>query len=293
MKILLTGFTGLVGQQLTQYFIGHECHGVSRTPRATSAFKKVWTWEEIGEAVEGMDVVIHMSGESVVGRWSEHKKSLIRSSRVESTRNLVRAMGEAKNKPVRFLCANAVGYYGERGEESLTEGSHAGVGFLAETCKAWETEALKATGIGIQTACMRIGIVLTPKGGALKQMLPAFQMGLGGALGSGKQWMPWIHVADVCAAIHHLATTTSLKSEVYNLTAPQPARQKEFANALGKVLHRPSVMKVPAFALKIAVGEFSEEVLKSVQAKPVALLEEGFTFSYPEIATALDHLCGT
>jgi len=236
-------------------------------------------------------VVIHLAGESVVGRWSEEKKKAIRDSRVQGTRNLAAALAESGAKPAVLVCASAVGFYGNRGDEHLNEQSAAGRGFLAEVCREWEEASRIAVEAGIRTVNVRIGMVLSANGGALGKMLKPFKLGLGGRMASGQQWWSWIHVDDVVRGIHHAMRTESLSGPV-NLTAPNPVRNAEFTKVLGSVLGRPAAFRVPEFALRLAFGEMAAEelFLASQRVEPDKLQASGYRFRFRELRAALENL---
>jgi hypothetical protein len=232
-----------------------------------------------------MDTVIHLAGESVAQRWSPEVKQRIRDSRVIGTRNLVDAIGRVQHQPKALICASAIGFYGDRGDEVLTESSTQGSGFLAQTCREWENEADRARRFGLRVVKMRIGFVLGTDGGALAKMLPAFRAFAGGRLGSGRQWMPWIHANDVAAMFVYAAENEI--SGVWNATSPNPVTNTEFTRELGGALHRPALFPVPSLALKLAFGEFGQHMLDSARVVPEAALKGGFTFAYPELGPAL------
>ena len=240
--------------------------------------------------VTGFDIVIHLSGESVAGRWTAEKKRRIRDSRVVSTKNLSSALATAEKPPSTFLCASAIGYYGNRDDEILTEKSPAGEGFLPEVCREWETATEPAMHAGIRTVNLRFGIVLSRDGGALKQMLLPFRLGLGGKIGSGRQWYSWIHVDDAVSAVTHILAAAALTGPV-NMTGAQPVPNEEFTRALAFAVKRPAIFAVPTFAAKLAVGEFAEEgLLASARVLPKKLVDTGFEFRYQELSAALAHL---
>jgi len=239
------------------------------------------------DLVSGFDTIIHLSGESVAGRWTEAKKKRIRDSRVASTQNLSNALAKAATPPKTFICASAIGYYGNRGEEILNEESPSGTSFLAEVCREWEAATEVAAHAGIRSVNLRIGLVLSPNGGALKQMLWPFRLGLGGKIGSGRQWWSWIHIEDLVCAVHHILQNESLKGSV-NMTAPNPATSAEFTKILAEVLKRPAIFPVPAFAARLAFGEFADEgLLASARVMPRKLMESGFEFRNQELQPAL------
>ena len=296
MRVLISGVTGFIGSRLAAELsqTGHQLWGLSRDPE--SARKKVpqlsdaFAWNPVAQqppagALESVDAVIHLAGEPVTGRWTDKKMQRIRDSRVLGTRHLVKAM-EGANRPPVLVSGSAIGYYGDRGDTELTVDSGPGDDFLANTCREWEAEARKAEALGTRVVIVRTGIVLGDDGGALEAMLPPFKMGVGGPLGSGRQWWSWIHRDDLVGILQTAIEDTSMQG-VYNGTAPNPMRQKEFAKVLGKVLHRPAFMPAPAFALKIVLGGFSTELLSSKRVLPQRLTEGDFTFRYPQLEPAL------
>jgi hypothetical protein len=241
---------------------------------------------ELG-ALEGVDAVVHLAGESIAKRWSARQKERILSSRVLGSRTLVEGLKKLQRRPPVLVAASAVGYYGNRLDEELDETSPPGSGFLAETCKAWEAETRRATDAGIRVAQLRFGIVLSSKGGALGKMLLPFKLGLGGPVGSGRQWMSWVHIDDVVGAIRFALERAELKGPV-NVTAPQPARNGDFSRTLGKVLKRPAFLPAPGFALKIVFGEMADALLLEGQkVLPRALAKAGYAFKFSELEPAL------
>ncbi len=242
-------------------------------------------------AVSGFDAVVHLAGESVVGRWTEEKRRAIRESRVEGTRNLATALAHCEAKPRVLVCASAVGFYGNRGDEPLREESPAGQGFLPEVCREWEDASRIAAEAGIRTVNVRIGLVLSPKGGALGNMLKPFKLGLGGRIGSGQQWWSWIHVDDIVGGIQHAMGTDSLSGPV-NFVAPNPVRNAEFTKVLASVLRRPAFFPVPEFALRLAFGKMAAEelLLASQRVEPGKLNASGYTFRFRELRAALENL---
>ncbi len=292
-RILISGASGLVGSALVPSF---ESQGdeVNRLVRhaATSAHKIRWDPMRAvpPELVSGFDAVIHLSGESVAGRWTEAKKTRIRESRVVSTQNLSRALAKAEKLPTTFICASAIGYYGSRGAEILNEGSSSSAGFLAQVCREWESATAQAAEAGIRTVNLRIGIVLSNNGGALKQMLLPFRLGVGGKIGSGQQWWSWIHIHDLVSAVHHILRHEALRGPV-NMNAPNPVTNAEFTRTLAEVLKRPAILPIPAFAARLAFGELADEgLLASARVEPKKLIENGFQSAYPELGPALRHL---
>lgn len=302
MRVLIGGATGFIGSRLAELLAeaGHEVWGFSRNPdtanKKVASLTQVFPWNPIQqqpptEAFEGVDAVVHLAGESVAGRWTGRKKTLIRDSRVIGTRNLVSALERAKNRPEVLVSASAIGYYGHRGEETLEAEAGPGDDFLAEVCQEWEREAQRASGLGIRVVNPRIGIVLARGGGALQAMLLPFKLGLGGPLGSGRQWWSWIHRDDLTAILRSAVEDSSMAG-VYNATSPEPTRQKEFGKVLGSVLRRPAFMPAPAFALKLVLGGFSAELLASKRVVPSRLRDAGFSFRYPELRPALEQALG-
>jgi uncharacterized protein (TIGR01777 family) len=254
------------------------------------------------ELVSGFDAAIHLSGESVVGRWTEATKKGIRDSRVVSTQNLSQALANAEPRPNTFICASAIGYYGNRGDETLNEESVSGDGFLPEVCREWEAATKTAADTGIHTVNLRIGLVLSHDGGALKPMLLPFRLGLGGRIGNGRQWWSWIHIADLVSAVHHILQNVSNSnverrafspghpiSGPINMTSPNPVTNADFTRTLAATLKRPAILPIPAFAARLAFGELADEgILASARVVPRKLLDSGFQFKYRELRPALE-----
>jgi uncharacterized protein (TIGR01777 family) len=242
------------------------------------------------ELVSGFGAVIHLSGETVAGRWTAAKKKLIRDSRVVSTQNVSNALAQAENKPGVLICASAIGFYGNRGDELLSEGSRSGSGFLAAVCREWEAATQVAADAGIRVVNLRIGIVLSRNGGALKQMLLPFRLGLGGSIGSGRQYWSWIHIADLVAAALYIVETAKVSGPV-NMVSPNPVINAEFTEMLARALRRPAIFPVPAFVLQLIFGEFAKEgLLSSTKVLPEKLTGSGFHFLYPHLKKALAEL---
>jgi uncharacterized protein (TIGR01777 family) len=241
------------------------------------------------EALEGVDAVVHLAGEGLVGRWTERKKRAIRESRVDGTRNLVTAMASVDPRPRTLISMSATGYYGDEGDEPLTEDSPPGRGFLADMVGAWEGEAARAEGLGVRVALLRTGIVLG-RGGALRRLLPAARLGLGGPMGSGRQWWSWVHIRDF-AGLVKLALETDLSGPIL-VASPSPVRQRDLARTLGRLLHRPAWTPAPAWALRLALGEVSSELLWSRRVAPRRAQEGGYGFLFPELEPALRDLLG-
>jgi uncharacterized protein (TIGR01777 family) len=239
-------------------------------------------------AMEGFDAVVHLSGASIGGeRWTSKRKQVLRSSRVDSTRVLVDALTHLKQPPRVFACASAIGFYGDRGDEVLTESSGHGNDFLSIVCRAWEGEAARAAASGIRTVIMRFGIVLSVDGGALPRMLTPFRFGAGGRLGSGKQWMSWIALEDVVRVLRAAMDDASWNGPV-NVVAPEPVRNSEFTRVLASVLHRPAIFPAPALALRLALGEMADALLLSSQrVQPECLARCGYAFRYENLEAAL------
>ena len=295
MKALVTGATGFVGPRLLRLLDSPVV--VSRSPeRARRAVGNlagpIFRWDPMreplpAEALEGVDVIYHLAGESVAeGRWTAAQKARIRESRVIGTRHLVQGIKQVDRKPSVLVSASAVGYYGNRGDEELTESAAPADDFLAEVCVAWEREAMAAEQLGVRTVTARTGIVLGAGGGALAKMLTPFKLGAGGPLGNGKQWMPWIHVADLARLYVHAADTPSITGPM-NAVAPNPVRNSEFTKALGRQLHRPAFMPAPYLGLRLLFGEFAQVLFASQRVIRQVALETGFVFQYPDIASAL------
>lgn len=292
---LVTGGSGLVGRALLPSLSGAVV--LSRDPTRVAIDHEVYSavrWDAERElaplaALRGRDVIFHLAGEPVAGgRWTEGRKRSIRDSRVLGTRNLVAGLAalQANERPKVLVSASAIGVYGDRGDEMLDELSAPGRGFLAEVCAGWEREAMAAERLGVRVVCARIGIVLAPDGGALAQMLPPFKLGAGGRLGSGAQWMSWIHLDDVVGLLLHAAREDSLHG-LMNVVAPQPVRNADFTKALGQALHRPAVLVIPKAVLKLAYGEMSEIMLASQRVVPELAQLSGYAFKHRELAGAL------
>lgn len=292
MKIVVSGSTGLIGSPLIEALNRRDHATVRLVRRRVSSAERSLLWDpERGTidraGLEGADVVIHLAGENVFGRWSPAKQRRIRDSRVQGTRLLTDAIAGLKRRPAALLAASAIGYYGDRGEEAVTEQSAPGEDFLARVARDWEAATAAASRAGIRVVNMRFGVVLTTTGGALAKMLPAFRLGLGGPVGSGNQYLSWISLDDCINAVLHVLTDTSLTGPV-NMTAPAPVTNREFAKTLGKVLGRPALITVPAFALRMAFGTEGAAMLQSGQrVLPARLLASGFQFRHTEIEPAL------
>lgn len=288
MKILISGASGLIGSALCEQFKkqGHEVLRLVRRP-ARQPLEIQWnpqSGELATSAVEAMDVVIHLAGESVAGgRWTAEKKRRIRESRVLGTQLLCSKLAETQQPPSLYLAASAIGVYGNRGNEVIDESSEFGTGFLAEVGKEWEQAASVLPEDQCRKVFMRLGIVLTPKGAALKQMLPLFKLGLAGKLGHGQQYMSWISLEDVVGAVEFCLQNASLQGAV-NFTSPHPVTNVEFTQTLGKVLKRPTFLTAPAPALRLVLGTMADEMLLGgAKVMPEKLLQAGYRFQHPDL----------
>ena len=297
MNVLVSGATGLVGSALIP---GLESagHSVRRLVRVRPpAGSPDILWDPMGSVdpvggIEGFDAVVHLAGESVAARWTRDRKVRILNSRKLGTMTVASAVARSQRPPRVVVSASAVGYYGNRGDELLTEESPSGSDFLADVARQWEAALAPATQAGVRTVMLRIGFILSPRGGGLARMLPPFRMGLGGRLGSGRQWMSWISIDDVVGAIQHALATDALRGPV-NAVAPHPVSNAEFTRTLGRVLGRPTLFPVPSFAAHLALGEMAEALLLSSQrVQPVKLQASGFQFRHPELEGALRELLG-
>lgn len=292
-RILISGASGLIGTALI-HALEKRGDQVIRLIRRTPQSESEMQWDPMqtvpANLISGFDAVVHLSGETVAGRWTERKKKAIRESRVGSTSNLASALAKAEKPPATFICASAIGYYGNRGDEVLTEESPSGQGFLAEVSREWEQASQLAAQAGIRVVNLRIGVVLSRDGGALKQMLLPFRLGLGGRIGSGRQWFSWIHIDDLVAAVLHILQTAQLRGPV-DMVSPNPVTNAEFTKELAKAVSRPAIFPVPAFIVRLAFGEFAEEgLLASARVVPRKLIESGFCFQYPELQAVLADL---
>lgn len=277
MKIAISGASGFIGRHLLKSLAeaGHSLCPLSRHAPASLA----------AESLREADVIIHLAGEPVAQRWTAAAKQRIRDSRVVGTHSLVETLATLPRRPEALICASAIGYYGSRGDEILTESSTPGSGFLPEVCVAWEREAQTAEAFGMRVVRVRIGVVLAAGGGALPRMLPPFRMGVGGRLGSGRQWMSWIHLEDL-AALFQLAVESRVRGPL-NAVAPQPVTNSDFTRELAHALRRPAVFPVPEFALRLLFGEMADVLLASQRVVPAAAEAAGFRFRFPQLASAL------
>jgi len=294
-RILVSGVSGPIGRALVPSLASGGAQ-IVRLVRGAAKNAEQISWNPLAAVapadVSGFDAVIHLAGESVVGRWTDAKKKAIRESRIQATRNLASGLAQAKDRPRLFVCASGVGFYGNRGDELLTEASAGGGGFVADLAREWEAASRIAAEAGIRTVNLRIGLVLSPKGGALEKMLTPFKLGLGGRLGAGIQWWSWIHVDDIVGSIHHIMHNELISGPV-NLVAPSPVRNREFTRVLASVLRRPAVFPVPAFAARLALGEMAQELMLSSQrVVPAKLESSGYAFRFRELGAALEDLVG-
>lgn len=303
MRILMSGSSGMVGRVLSQNLfrdgyepfalLRHTSHAPSKgLPRPGGGWLK---WDPYSDqpmenpaGLEGFDAAIHLSGENLsAGRWTSARKQAFRESRVIPTRALAALLAGRAEKPKALVCASATGWYGDRGDELLTEDSASGVGYLPELCRDWESASGEAERAGIRVVHLRFGVILSREGGALKKMLPIFRAGLGGRLGSGRQWMSWATLDDVVAAIRFVMEEPSLSGPV-NVCSPHPVTNAEFTRAMGAVLHRPTLFPAPAFALRMLFGEMADAtILSSARVVPQRLAEAGFRFQHPLLPEAL------
>lgn len=295
MNVLVTGASGFIGSALVPTLEAGG-HTVRRLTRGAPTRQGEYRWDpQVGtidpQALAGLDAAVHLAGETVDGRWTAAKKERIVHSRVDGTRTLSGALARLEPRPRALVCASAVGLYGDRGDEELTEASAPGERFLAEATKEWEAASRSAEEAGIRVVRLRFGIVLSPAGGALRRMLVPFRLGLGGRFGSGRQWMSWVSIDDVVGAIGRALLAEELAGAA-NTVAPSPVNNAEFTKTLGRVLRRPTILPVPALALRIVLGEFAGELLSSVRVVPRRLTEIGFEFQDPELEPALRRLLG-
>ncbi|HJQ70673.1 MAG TPA: TIGR01777 family oxidoreductase [Blastocatellia bacterium] len=301
MKILITGATGLIGRPLCRRLTeeGHAVIALSRDPDKVGdlAAAKVFRWQaQAGpppaEAFDSVEAVVHLAGEPIAARrWSEEQKQRIRDSRVISTRHLVNGMRAAAPRPAALISSSAVGFYGDRGDELVDEDSPPGAGFMPDICREWETEAERASEARIRVVVVRTGVVLAQKGGALEKMLPPFKLGVGGRIGDGRQWFPWIHLSDIVEIFRHAIFSSALGG-VINGVAPAVVTNSEFARALARALGRPAIFPVPQFALRLMFGEMADVLLGSQRVAPKRLLASGYEFRYAELQPALADLVG-
>ena len=294
-RILVSGVSGPIGTALLPALRikGVRITRLTRKTATHAVDGQSISWDPFQpispDLISGFDAVIHLAGESIVGRWTPEKKAKIRDSRVLGTQNLSQALAQANGKPQVFLCSSAIGYYGDRGQEVLHESSAPGSGFLSDVCREWEAATRPAADAGIRTVQMRTGVVLTRKGGALGKMLLPFKLGVGGRVGNGKQWMSWIDIQDMVGAILHILHS-ELRGPV-NMVAPNPVTNAEFTKTLGSVLSRPTIFPMPSTAVKLIFGEMGETVLLGSQrVQPGQLLNSGYSFRFNALEASLNSL---
>lgn len=298
MHILLTGGTGLIGRALCRHWSaqGHQLTVWSRKPAHVPelcgpSVKGVARLEELGD--QPIDAVVNLAGAPIADRpWTRKRRLMLWDSRIGLTEQLLAWMGQQTQKPALMISGSAVGWYGDSGERELDETSHpAKEDFASQLCGAWEETAQRGEALGVRVVVIRTGLVLSDRGGFLQKLLPPFKFGMGGPIGNGRQWMPWIHVQDQIAAIDFLLTLDDARGP-YNLCAPAPVRNRDFAKTLAGILHRPAFMPMPALALKVLLGELSVLLLGGQRARPERLQQSGFTFRFTDLKTALQDLLG-
>ncbi len=296
MQVLVSGATGLLGSALRSELKGSG-HDVIVLSRSKPDAEGVIRWDPSrgrldASRLEGIDAVVHLAGESIIGRWTEEKKRRIRDSRVRGTRLLAETTAGLSEKPRAMICASGINYYGDRRNELLREESEPGDAFLSEVVKEWEAAADPARDAGIRVTNLRFGVVLSPEGGALGTTLPIFKLGGGGRVGSGRQWWSWVALDDVVGALIHALENDSVEGPV-NVVAPNPLTNAEYTKVLGEVLNRPTLLPVPAPAIRAVLGQVADELLlASMRVEPAKLKETGYQFRYPELEGALRHLLG-
>lgn len=296
MRILITGASGLIGKALQESFKekGYEMLLATRSePKDQQHIQ--WNADtgfadEDIERLEGLDAVIHLAGEGIAGlRWTDEKKKAIRDSRVFGTRTMIEAFARIEKKPKVFISGSAIGFYGDRGDDEMNEASGAGKTFLADVCKEWESESRRAEDLGIRTVLLRTGIVLSKDGGALATMLTPFKLGVGGVVGSGKQWMSWISLVDVVGMINYALENENVRGAV-NVVSPNPVTNEEFTKTLGSVLYRPTFLPLPEFAVNLVFGEMGDALLiDSTKVIPKRMKDAGYEFKFSELNAALEN----
>ncbi|PYV05335.1 MAG: TIGR01777 family protein [Acidobacteria bacterium] len=296
MKILVTGSTGLIGSALAPSLIAAKHQVVRLVRRKPRPGASEVHWDPSADFIDvpglnGFDAVVHLAGENIgEGRWTTQRKAKIRNSRVEGTHLLAEGLAQVSNRPKVMVSASAIGYYGNRGSETLREDSPPGSGFLAEVCAEWEAAAQPASAKGIRVVYLRSGVVLSPNGGALAKMLTPFKMGVGGVIGRGDQYWSWIALDDTIGVIHFVLANDQF-SGAFNAVAPNPVTNREFTKTLGRVLARPTIFPMPAAVASLALGEMADEMLLgSTRVEPARLLAAGYKFKFPTLEAALRHL---
>lgn len=292
-RILVSGASGPIGATLL-HALTQDGYEVTRLVRDAASGERQISWDPAKPippaSVSGFDSVVHLAGESIVGRWTDEKKRRIRDSRLLGTRHLAEALARSSQHPRVLVTASAIGYYGDRGEEVLREDSSSGEGFLAGVCREWEAANQPAADAGIRTVQTRFGVVLSADGGALQKMLLPFRLGLGGIIGNGRQWSSWIHVQDVAGAILHVLKNDSMQGPA-NVVSPQPVTNAEFTRTLASVLSRPAIFPMPAFAARLAFGQMADELLLASQrVEPARLAASHHSFHYPDLRGALEQI---
>ena len=292
MRVLVSGGTGLVGRPACDALraAGHAVTIVSREPGRVPA--RAIGWDGLRAAMPETDAIVNLAGESIAsGRWAAARKAAIRSSRVEATRALVDATAAASPRPKVLVNASAIGYYGAHGDEPLDETASPGADFLARVCVEWEAEARRAEALGLRVVLLRLGVVLAPDGGALSAMLLPFRAGLGGAIGGGRQWMSWVHRDDVVGLLREAVGNAEYAGPV-NATSPNPVTNRDFTRALGRALHRPTVLPVPGIGLRLLLGEMATMLLTGQRVLPKAAERLGYVWQQPELPAALERCVG-
>ncbi len=296
MRILITGASGLIGKALQESFEKKDYEMLLGSRSEPKSEDEIQWNADTGFAdddlprLENLDAVIHLAGESISAlRWTDEKKKAIRDSRVHGTRTMIEAFARLEKKPKVFISASAVGFYGDRGDDEMTETSAAGDTFLAEVCKEWEAESRRAEDMGIRTILLRNGIVLSKHGGALATMLTPFKLGVGGVVGSGKQWMSWVSLDDVVGIVNFALENEAVRGAI-NVVSPNPATNEEFTKTLGEVLYRPTILPLPEFAVNLVFGEMGDALLiDSTRVVPKRLVAAHYDFKFPDLKPALEH----
>jgi uncharacterized protein (TIGR01777 family) len=293
--VAISGASGLIGSTLATQLVASGL-AVRKFTRKDGGGVQAIHWDPargalLPEQIDGLDAIVHLAGESIAGgRWTRARMAAIRDSRVRGTGLIASTIAKLTHKPKVLVCASAVGFYGDRGDDAVDESSAPGTGFLADVCQAWEAAARPAVDAGVRVVWLRFGVVLAVQGGALERMLTPFKLGLGGRLGTGRQWMPWIAVTDAVAAIE-VALARNDMHGAYNVVAPEAVTNATFTRTLARVLHRPAFLPVPAFALRLAFGRFADEaLLAGSKVTPKRLVDAGFRFKWPQLEPALRHV---